>query len=129
MKNPIVTVSLIVGLLGGVTGAEVLPSWTDRDARDRIIAFVEGVTLAGSDAFVAEADRIAVFDNDGCLWAEQPMYFQAFYIFDRIREMAPGHPQWQTEEPFASVLKGDLDTALEGGAGLTADEFSDSVLR
>ena len=84
-------------------------------------------------------ERIAVFDNDGCLWAEQPMYFQAFFIFDRIKTLAPQHPEWKEKEPFASVLKGDMKTALAGGehallemvmathAGMTNEEFEKAV--
>jgi phosphoglycolate phosphatase-like HAD superfamily hydrolase len=85
-------------------------------------------------------ERIAVFDNDGCLWAEQPMYFQAFFVFDRIKALAPQHPEWKEKEPFASVLKGDMKAALAGGehallemvmathAGMTTEEFEKSVI-
>lgn len=112
-----------------------LPSWNDGKAKESIIAFVEKVTNKGSADFVPANERIATFDNDGCLWAEQPMYFQAFFIFDRIKELAPQHPEWKTKEPFASVLKGDVKTALAGGehallemamathAGMTTEEF------
>ncbi len=116
-----------------------LPSWNSGDNKAAITDFVTRVTQEGGDDYVKPSQRIAVFDNDGCLWSEQPVYFQAFYIVDRIREMAPQHPEWQSEEPFASLLKGDLKTALAGGeeallkmmmathAGLTAGEFSESV--
>jgi phosphoserine phosphatase len=85
---------------------------------------------------VPPGDRIATFDNDGTLWCESPMYVQAFFVFDRIKTLAPQHPEWQTQEPFASVLKGDLKSALAGGeaalmelvkathAGMTTDEFT-----
>jgi phosphoglycolate phosphatase-like HAD superfamily hydrolase len=88
---------------------------------------------------VPPAERIAVFDNDGALWSEQPMYFQAFFVFDRIRALAPQHPEWKGQEPFASVLKGDLGAALAGGehallemvmathSGLTTEEFEQAV--
>jgi phosphoglycolate phosphatase-like HAD superfamily hydrolase len=103
------------------------------------VAFVEKVTKEGGPGFVPPAERIAVFDNDGCLWSEQPMYFQAFYIFDRIKQLAPQHPEWKDKEPFASVLKGDMKAALAGGehallemvmathAGMTNEEFEKSV--
>lgn len=119
--------------------AEPLPSWTDGAAKQAIVAFVETVTTQGSPDFVPVAERIATFDNDGTLWAEQPMYFQAFFIFDRIRALAPEHPEWATAEPFAAVLKGDVKTALAGGehallemamathAGMTTDEFAQIV--
>ena len=122
-----------------VATADPLPSWNATDSKKAIIAFVEKVTTPGSPDYVDPAQRIATFDNDGCLWSEQPLYFQAIYIFDRIKEMAPEHPDWKSEEPFASVLKGDLKKALSGGeeallemamathAGLTDDEFRKEV--
>jgi phosphoglycolate phosphatase-like HAD superfamily hydrolase len=119
--------------------ADPLPSWNDTPAKKSIITFVDQVTTKGSPDFVPVAERIAVFDNDGTLWAEQPMYFQAFFIFDRIKVLAPQHPQWQEKEPFASVLKGDVKSALAGGeralmemamathAGMTTEEFEQIV--
>jgi len=115
--------------------SDPLPSWNETAPKRAIMTFVEKVTTEGSPDFVPVSDRIATFDNDGCLWAEQPMYFQAFFIFDRIRELAPLHPEWKEKEPFASVLKGDLKAALAGGetallemamathAGMTTEEF------
>ncbi|MCM2369449.1 haloacid dehalogenase-like hydrolase [Rhodopirellula sp. ICT_H3.1] len=112
-----------------------LPSWNDGKVKESIVAFVENVTKVGSADFVPANERIATFDNDGTLWAEQPMYFQAFFIFDRIKTLAPQHPEWKTKEPFSSVLNGDLKTALAGGehallemamathAGMTTEEF------
>ena len=133
-------VLLVLSLCGPAAHAtESLPSWNDTASKNSIITFVGKVTTEGSSDFVPPAERIAVFDNDGCLWAEQPFYFQAFYIFDRIKALAPQHPEWATEEPFASVLKGDVKSALAGGehgllamaaathAGLTSEEFSASV--
>ena len=134
--------SLILGALAlscAIAHAgDPLPSWNDTASKQAITAFVTKVTSEGPD-FVPPAERIAVFDNDGTLWAEQPFYFQAFYIFDRIKALAPQHPEWATEEPFASVLRGDLKGALAGGehgllamaaathAGLTSEEFSAAV--
>jgi phosphoglycolate phosphatase-like HAD superfamily hydrolase len=115
--------------------ADPLPSWNDTASKKAIIAFVYKITTAGSPDYVVPAERIATFDNDGCLWSEQPMYFQAFYIFDRIKALAHEHPEWKEKQPFASVLKGDLKSALAGGehaliemamathAGLTSEEF------
>jgi phosphoglycolate phosphatase-like HAD superfamily hydrolase len=103
------------------------------------MAFVEKVTKEGSPDFVPVPERIAVFDNDGTLWAEQPMYFQAFFVFDRIKALAPQHPEWKDKEPFASVLKGDVKSALAGGdralmemvmathTGMTSEEFAKIV--
>ena len=116
--------------------ASPLPSWNDGAAKESILQFVAEVTREGSKAFVAPAERIAVFDNDGTLWAEQPMYFQAFFMLDRVKALAPQHLEWKTEEPFASLLKGDVKAALAGGeralgaimmathAGMTSEEFA-----
>ncbi|MFO7684635.1 MAG: HAD family hydrolase [Desulfobacterales bacterium] len=119
--------------------ADSLPSWNDGNAKASITAFVEKVTKPGSPDFVPVAERIATFDNDGTLWTEQPMYFQAFFIFDRIKALAPQHPEWTEKEPFASVLKGDVKSALAGGehalaalmaaahSGMTTEEFEKNV--
>ncbi len=113
-----------------------LASWNDGVAKRAIFDFVATVTTPNSPSFVPPSDRIAVFDNDGTLWVEQPLYVQAFFVFDRVRQLAPQHPEWQTQEPFASVLKGDLKAALGAGeaalvelvmathAGMTTDEFA-----
>jgi phosphoserine phosphatase len=113
-----------------------LPSWNDTAPKKAIMAFVEKVTKEGSPDFVAAAERIATFDNDGTLWCEQPIYFQGFFLLDRIKALAPNHPEWKEKEPFASVLKGDLKGALAGGekaltelvetthGGMTADQFA-----
>jgi hypothetical protein len=119
--------------------ADPLPSWNDGPAKQSIITFVAKVTKRGSPDFVPVPERIAVFDNDGTLWAEQPMYFQAFFVFDRIKALAPQHPEWKDKEPFASVLKGDVKSALAGGeralmemvmathTGMTTEEFEKTV--
>jgi len=115
-----------------------LPSWNDGQSKKALMDFVTKVTTPGKD-FVPPAERIATFDNDGTLWAEQPLYFQAFFVFDRIKEMAPQHPEWQDKEPFASVLKGDTKGAMADGehglmkmvmathAGMTTEEFEGVV--
>ena len=92
-----------------------LPSWNDTATKKAIVTFVERVTKQGSSDFVPEPERIATFDNDGTLWAEQPMYFQLLFALDRVKLLAPQHPEWATEEPFASLLKGDVKGALAGG--------------
>jgi len=116
-----------------------LPSWNDGPVRQAIVDFVEAVTTPGGKDFVPGDQRVAVFDNDGTLWAEQPMYFQAFFAFDRVHALAPQHPEWRTQEPFAAVLKGDTKAALAGGekallklvmathAGMTTDAFEQIV--
>ena len=95
--------------------AAPLASWNDTGSKEALVSFVERVTTKDSPDFVPPSERIAVFDNDGTLWAEQPLYFQAIFIFDRIAALAPKHPEWKTTEPFASVLKGDVKSALSGG--------------
>ena len=119
--------------------ADPLPSWNDTDAKQSVISFVEKVTTKGTPDFVPPAERIATFDNDGTLWSEQPMYFQLLFALDRVKQLAPQHPEWKDKEPFASLLKGDVKTALSGGvksmteivmtthAGMTTDEFENTV--
>jgi phosphoglycolate phosphatase-like HAD superfamily hydrolase len=115
--------------------ADPLPSWNEGAAKKSIVEFVAKVTKRGSPDFVPPAERIATFDNDGTLWAEQPMYFQFLFALDRVKALASQHPEWKTEEPFASLLKGDMKGALAGGekalfevmmtahSGLTTEEF------
>jgi len=95
--------------------ADPLPSWNEGIAKQSIQDFVVKVTTKGSKEFVPPAERIATFDNDGTLWVEQPLYFQLEFAFDRIRELAPAHPEWKEKEPFKSVLAGDLKSAFAGG--------------
>jgi hypothetical protein len=116
-----------------------LPSWNDGKAKQSIIEFVAKVTKPGSPDFVPVPERIAVFDNDGTLWCEQPMPVQFYFAVDRVNALAPQHPEWKTTEPFASLLKGDFHTALAGGehalmqlfaathTGMTTDEFAQIV--
>ena len=91
------------------------PRGTTAAAKKAIVDFVEKVTKEGSPDFVPAAERIATFDNDGTLWAEQPMYFQLLFALDRVKALAPQHPEWKDKEPFASLLKGDVKGALAGG--------------
>ena len=112
-----------------------LPSWNPTGPRQAIVAFVERVKRTGSPDFVPVSERIAVFDNDGTLWSEQPVYTQLFFIFDRIKALAGQHSEWKEQEPYASVLKSDMKSALAGGehallemgmathAGTTTEEF------
>ncbi len=115
-----------------------LPSWNDGDARRAIAAFVERVTRPGAD-FVPPEERIATFDNDGTLWSEKPVPVQVLFAFDRVRALAPQHPEWRTKEPYAAVLKGDMTGVAASGergvveiiaathAGMTTDEFAQTV--
>lgn len=92
-----------------------LPSWKEGSSKQTLTQFVSQATAEGTPGFVPIPERIAVFDNDGTLWCEQPAYSQALFIFDRIKELAPQHPEWKSAEPFASVLRGDMKAALAGG--------------
>lgn len=94
---------------------EVLPSWNEGPAKQRIIDFVNSVTDEDSPEFVPVERRIACFDNDGTLWSEKPLYFQLFFAFDRIRFLADDHPEWKDESPFREVLAGEYEKALSGG--------------
>jgi phosphoglycolate phosphatase-like HAD superfamily hydrolase len=132
---------LVMGGRTSIAGAagDPLPSWNKTASKSAIIDFVAMVTEEGSPHFVLRNERIATFDNDGCLWAEQPAYFQLFFVMDRVKTLAPQHPEWKEEEPFASLLKGDVKSVLAGGehaileivmathAGLTTEEFEQIV--
>ncbi len=119
--------------------ADALPSWQDGAAKKAIVEFVAKVTKEGGPDFVSPAERIAVFDNDGTLWAEQPMYFQLAFALDRVKALAPQHPEWQEKEPYKSALKSDLKGVLAGGehallellagthTGMTTEEFEQIV--
>jgi len=123
----------------GAQAADLLPSWSDSASKRAIVSFVGATTTPTSARYLPPAGRIAVFDNDGTLWAEQPIYFQLAFALDRVKAMAPQHPEWRDREPFASLLKGDLKGALAGGehaileiimathAGMTTDEFEKIV--
>ena len=130
---------LAFGAPASAQTVEPLTSWNDGNAKQSIIAFMEQVTKAGSPDFVPPAERIAVFDNDGTLWAERPMYFQVLFALDRVKALAPEHPEWKDTEPFASLLEGDVEGAMADGmksvveivmathAGMTTAEFETIV--
>jgi phosphoglycolate phosphatase-like HAD superfamily hydrolase len=125
---------------GGWTQAvDPLPSWDDAASKRAIVEFVGKVTRQGGPDFVAPAERVAVFDNDGTLWSEHPMYVQLAFALDRVKAMAPLHPEWKDKQPFKAVLEGDMKTLAESGergllelvmathAGMTSDEFEKIV--
>jgi phosphoserine phosphatase len=119
--------------------APVLPSWNEGATRQAIVDFVAQVTDPASPDYVAPPERIAVFDNDGNLWAEQPFYFQLIFALDRVRAMAEDHPEWRENETFRSILEDDREAMATFGehelveivmathAGMTTDEFDDAV--
>jgi phosphoglycolate phosphatase-like HAD superfamily hydrolase len=136
------TLALLAITFVGLTttfAQDPLPSWNDGPTKKSITEFVAKVTKEGSPDFVPVAERIATFDNDGTLWCEQPIYFQLMFAFDRVKALAPEHPEWKDKEPFASLLKGDVKAALAGGehamleiiivthAGITTAEFEKIV--
>jgi phosphoserine phosphatase len=137
----LLSVLLLTASFGSIAHADQdpLPSWNDGASKQAIIQFVKTTTTTGSAQFVPPAERIATFDNDGTLWAEQPMYFQLFFALDRVKALAPQHPEWKTQQPFASLLKGDVKGALAGGekaildivmathTGMTTEEFNKIV--
>jgi hypothetical protein len=139
LKTVMVAVVLMALSVALAYAAEPLPSWNEGPAKKAIIEFVAKVTKQGGPDFVPPGERIATFDNDGTLWAEQPMYFQLLFALDRVKALAPQHPEWKGKEPFASLLKGDVKGALAGGeramleivmtthAGMTTAEFEQIV--
>jgi hypothetical protein len=122
-----------------IQGQAPLASWNEGSTKQSIVDFVRGVTTAGGPDFVKPEDRIAVFDNDGTLWSEQPFYFQVAFALDRVKAMAPQHPEWKDNPLFTAVLNNDLKTVAAGGlkgllelatvthAGMTTDEFAKIV--
>ena len=140
VRKRLVLVALwIASLALPAFAADPLPSWNDTAQKKAIVTFVERVTKESSLDFVPPSDRIATFDQDGTLWAEQPMYFQFFFALDRVKALAPQHPEWKDKEPFASLLKDNVKGALAGGeramleivmathAGMTTEEFAQTV--
>jgi phosphoglycolate phosphatase-like HAD superfamily hydrolase len=106
----LVVLLAIVGRIGAARAqADPLPSWNEGPTKARIVAFVKEATTAAGPRFVAPEDRIATFDQDGTLWTEHPLYTQGMFALDRLRRLAPEHPEWKATEPFKSVLSGDRD--------------------
>ena len=140
MKNLIIR-AIIILLLSVSTAhaADPLPSWRNGPAKQFIISFIHKTTQPGSPDFVPIEDRIAVFDNDGTLWSEQPNYVQLVFAIDRVKELAPQHPEWRVTQPFQAVLEGDLQTLRQQGehgllklitathAGMTTTDYSKIV--
>jgi len=140
MPKAILRAIAAIALVATVGRAEEpLPSWNDGAAKKAIVEFVAKVTTEGGAEFVPPAERIATFDNDGTLWAEQPRYFQLQFAIDRVKALAPKHLEWKAKEPFASLLRDDVKAALGGGehailqivaathSGMTGDEFEKTV--
>ena len=140
-RNFMLALALTAAISVSSAGAasDALPSWRDGKTKQAILQFVKQATTKGGPKFVPPSERIAVFDNDGTLWAEQPMYFQLAFALDRVKALAPRHPEWKEKEPFRSVLAGDLAGVAAGGekgllelvaathANTTSEEFEASV--
>ena len=142
LRHAIVLTLLLAAVFAGPPPSRAddpLPSWNNGAARQSILRFIDRITREDSPDFVPPSERIAVFDNDGTLWAEQPMYFQFLFVLDRIKALVPRHPEWRTQEPFASLLRGNVKSVLAGGeralgqllmathAGMTSEEFEKVV--
>jgi len=100
---------------GALAQSDSLPSWNDGDVKQAIVKFVQAVTESGGARYVAPEARIATFDNDGRLWSEQPMYFQGVFAFDRVKALAPKHPEWKTRQPFKGILENDMKAVAATG--------------
>jgi phosphoglycolate phosphatase-like HAD superfamily hydrolase len=141
-RRCVIAFALLVGCLGNAWAqtSDPLPSWNDGPAKKSITDFVARVTTPGGPDFVPSEQRIAAFDNDGTLWTEQPFYFQLAFAFDRIKAIAPSHPEWKTKQPFKALIEKDMGALAASGeaglmqimevthAGMTTGEFSKSVL-
>ena len=144
-RRSLFALSLVVlGLCGSAFAqaqpADPLPSWNHGSAKTSIIDFVTRVTTQGGADFVPPAERLATFDNDGTLWTEQPVYFQLAFAFDRVKSIAPQHPEWQSQQPFKALLENDQQALAASGekgllevmaathAGMTTEEFAKAVL-
>jgi phosphoserine phosphatase len=119
--------------------ADPLPSWNEGATKDAILDFVDCATKDGCSGHIPPAERVAVFDNDGTLWSEQPVYFQLLFAIDRVKQLASQHPEWKDEQPFKAAIEGDRKALGEAGlegilklvmathAGMTSDEFAATV--
>jgi len=133
------SVAPVVAIADRAESGAALASWNDGAAKQAIVQFVEKVTRAGGPDYVSPEQRIAVFDNDGTLWAEQPMYVQIAFAVDRAKALAPKHPEWKDKQPFKAAMDGDIKTVVSGGkhallelmmathAGNTTEEFAQIV--
>jgi len=130
---------IVVGMLAATVSADPLSSWNEGQTKQAIIKFVQEVTNKSSPKYVSPEQRIATFDNDGTLWCEQPMYFQGFFTVDRVKALAPQHPEWKERQPFKAILENDMKALAASGekgameiimtthAGMTTGEFEKIV--
>src|SRR3984957_7934081 len=145
LRRAFIALLLAVGIVAllvtsALAQTDPLPSWNDGAVKKSITDFVARVTTQGGPDFVAVPERIATFDNDGTLWTEQPYYFQLAFALDRIKAMAPQHPEWKTMQPFKALLERDKRALAAAGkdgllqvmavthAGMTIDDFTKAVI-
>jgi hypothetical protein len=141
IHTSILLVALLVAFASGsATARDPLPSWNDGSTKTAILEFVAAVTDEKGKDYVEPSERIATFDNDGTLWVEQPFYTQLAFALDRVKALAPQHPEWKTTQPFQAALKDDMQTLMASGekgllelvmathAGMTTDEFESIVV-
>jgi phosphoglycolate phosphatase-like HAD superfamily hydrolase len=126
-------------LVSTLAAAQVLPSWNDGEAKTRVVHFVQAVSFKNSKDYVPSADRIAVFDNDGTLWAEQPMYFQFIFMLDQVKAAAPKHPEWKDNAVFQALASHDreglaklgqkpvLELMGQANSGMTVGEYDKTI--
>ncbi len=138
--NTLLVALLVAFASSSAAARDPLPSWTDGPAKQAILEFVAAVTDENGNDYVEPAERIATFNNDGTLWVEYPMYTQVLFAFDRVKELAPQHPEWKTTQPFRALLEGDMKTVGASGmkglmeivvathTGMTATDFEKTVL-
>jgi len=138
MQKILLTLSLLFSF--SLQAADALPSWNEGTSKQSIINYVTAVTKEGTADFIPVKDRIAVFDNDGTLWSEQPVYFQLFFAMDRVKALASEHPEWKTTQPFKAVLENDMKALIASGkegllklvmtthAGMSDEEFDAIVI-
>jgi len=132
-------IMILIAPIHARAGSDPLASWNDGTAKQAIVAFVAAVTEKGGTDYMPPAERIVVFDNDGTLWSEKPAYFQLLFAIDRVKALAPQHPEWKTQQPFKAVLENDIKALAASGekgliqlvmashAGMTTDEFEQIV--
>ena len=139
LRCPLALAASIAVVLPAIAQPNPMPSWNDGAAKAAIVDFVQRTTTDSSSELVPVAERVAVFDNDGTLWTEQPVYFQLAFALDRVKQLALQHPEWQSREPFKSIIAGDMAGLAASGqkglleviaathAGMTTEEFSHTV--
>lgn len=140
MRVSTLLAAFVIICSGAAAQSDPLPSWNEGAAKESITSFVGRVTESGGADFVPEARRVAVFDNDGTLWAEQPVYFQLAFAMDEIKKMSGSHPEWKDKQPFKAVLDGDHEALAATGehglleivtathAGMTTEAFNKTVV-